>query len=154
MNRTLICAYEDCSKTITGKGVIKDGKTYHKECCEVGRVDARLADFEELHKAFPDMDGEILEDLYMFLVEEGATKKEDLYEMLRFQWAIITRGIADNGDGEIDIDTFTSKTKASQWLADQIALGMLEDYIFDVEYVLNKGEIFAGRNEFSIKVSF
>ena len=74
--------------------------------------------------------------------------------MLRFPWAIITRGVADNGQGEVDIDTFTSKIKASQWLADQITTGMLEDYTFDVEYILNKGKIFISRNQFSIKVSF
>ena len=154
MSRPLICAYEDCSKTITGKGVIKDGKTYHEECYDVGKIDSRLVDFEELHNAFPKIDREILEDLYMFFVEDGATQKEDLYKMLRGRWAIITRGIADNGDGQIDIDTFTTKVKAQKWIEEQIVTGMLEDYTFDVEYILNKGEIFAGQNQYSIKVSF
>jgi len=152
--RPLICAYENCRENITGKGIIENGKTYHEECSNAYKVHGRLADFEELYKAFPTMDTEVLDDLYMFLVDEGITRREELYEMLRSQWAVITRGVADNGQGEIDINTFTSKTKTSQWLADQITTGMLENYTFGVEYILNKGKIFAGQDEFFIKVSF
>ncbi len=100
------------------------------------------------------MDREILEDLYMFLVDEGVTKKEELYKMLRGRWTIITRGIADNGEGEIDIDTFTTKVKAQQWIAEQVLTGMLENYGFDIECILNSGRVIRNCNEYTIKVSF
>jgi len=154
MERNFICNY--CTEPILGgqKGVIMYGDAYHEGCYNASKVDGRLDDLEELYDSFKDIDNEVLEDLYMFLVDEGATKKEDLFKMLRSKWTIITRGIEDNGYAGIDIDTFSTKIALRRWLSDEIHAGLANDYTFSVEYILNNGKIVCEYNNFSINVSF
>jgi len=160
MDSVLICVI--CGKIIAKDGKIVDGDAYHWECYQQISVDRRNEEISVLHSKYTDADfwylsedfSLMLEDLYMEYVDDGNNTLEWLYEEIEAKWAVITRGLANNGNGEIQIDTFTSKIKAAEWIADQIDTSILEGYAFNVEYILNKGKVFAKQDQINIKVSF
>ena len=148
-----ICAYSGCNKKITERerGVIRDGKTFHERCYNLYSVGERSRALEKLYNAFPNMQMDVLEDIYVSIVEIGVRKEEDVYKDLRANWAVVTYRL--NGE-ETDIDVFTSKTKLSNWLAEAIKIAMEEDYGFDILYILNRGKVVVEYNQFKIKVAF
>ena len=151
-DRKMFCS--NCHKIVVEEGVVKDGKVFHDVCLRSMKFDQRCIAFGELHNKFPKVETDLLDDLYMLYVDDGDVSKEKLHETLNAKWAVITRGVEDNGYEGVSLEAFNTKAEVCVWLAEQVRTAVMEGYSFEVEYILRKSEVVKGLDDFNIKVSF
>ncbi|TET61146.1 MAG: hypothetical protein E3J47_05930 [Candidatus Stahlbacteria bacterium] len=143
----VMCAY--CNKIIKDGGSISKGKPYHDVCLTSVKIKEDKGRVSALSQTFNGIDYRVLEVLFEPYghASDGLAM---LTKAMKQNWCIITEGL--HGDG-IDLNCFGTKKKMLDELAIFIDTALIENYGFNVLYILNKGKLINSINQFNIEVS-
>lgn len=142
-----ICAY--CNEAIEDSGSIYKGKPYHNACLTSVKIEEGAGRISTLSQIFDGVDYYVLEALFESYTHNSSGLSM-LTEKMKQNWCIITDGLHADG---IDLNCFKTKKEMLDELAIFIDTALVENYGFDVLYILNKGKPIKSINQFNVKIS-
>lgn len=130
-----------CGKLIKDVGIINEGRPYHPSCFD----EEKAQNQQSWQDTITSLVAGINEATYDALIN-NYDDLDSLLRDLKAPWAVIHEMFDC-----VEIETFKTKVKMTDWVIKHTLESMSEDYIFNVLHILRKGKDRTWRLRLSVR---